>query len=94
MYYIMLILLLLVAVPANAPASQSEHEDLFWKSVSCKDTTQVLLYLHAYPEGRYKERAKTCLAQADIYQILQGLEKQIKSLEQHRHSPCRECCCN
>ena len=91
---IMLILLLLVTVPANAPADQSEHEDLFWESVSCKDTTQVLLYLKAYPKGRYVEMAKMCLAQADVYQLLQGLEKRIEILERHRHSPCRGCCCN
>ncbi len=139
---IMLILLLLVAVPANAPADQSEQtedlfwkivsckdstqiqhylqaypkgryvekaktclaqatadqsgqtEDLFWGSVSCKDSTQVLLYLHAYPEGRYVERAKVCLAQADIYRLIQGLEKRVGTLEQHRHSPFRGYYCN
>ena len=142
MYHIILILLLLVAIPANAPADQSKQiEDLFWKSVSCKDptqvqhylqaypegrykekaktclaqapadqskqtedsfwgsvsckdSTQVLLYLHAYPKGRYVERAKMCLAQADVYQLMQGLEKRIETLEQHRHSPCCERCCN
>ena len=95
MYHIILILLLLVAIPANAPADQSAQiEDLFWESVSCKDSTQVLLYLHAYPKGRYVEKAKMCLAQADVYQLMQGLEKRIETVEQHRHSPCRECCCN